>query len=271
MLYLGDEFILFRGVLGDLGSHAHAAPAFIGSLNQTVSIECRGVTKPFQLAYIPAGLVHKPDFGGAISSVMYLRLDSRWALRTKRYFQNDGITEVGSRPFRDAFFADCTDNPASLTDELLSALEQFLPPAMINAPQQDQRVRMMLAKSQLGRGSEARDFDGREQAGMIFKPRSGMGDRTNGRGFSASRLRHVFVAETSVPYRRHVLWTRLEDALVRALSGRNLTQAAHEAGFSDSSHFAHAFRDMFGLPPSVVIASITSFEDGRKLEYRNEQ
>ena len=35
--------------------------------------------------------------------------------------------------------------------------------------------------------------------------------------------------------------------------GQTLTDAALEAGFSDSSHFNHVFRSMLGLKPSDVL------------------
>jgi AraC-like DNA-binding protein len=34
--------------------------------------------------------------------------------------------------------------------------------------------------------------------------------------------------------------------------GRNLTEAAHQAGFSDSPHFSRIFRRTFGLPATTL-------------------
>jgi AraC-like DNA-binding protein len=43
---------------------------------------------------------------------------------------------------------------------------------------------------------------------------------------------------------------------VRALQvyaeGRNLTEAAHAAGFADSAHFSRAFKRNFGLPATTL-------------------
>lgn len=69
---------------------------------------------------------------------------------------------------------------------------------------------------------------------------------------SPSRFQHLFKEETGVPYRRYRLWTRMGAALKALRSGRSLTDAAHEAGFSSSAHFSTAFVEMFGLPPSRV-------------------
>jgi AraC-like DNA-binding protein len=42
---------------------------------------------------------------------------------------------------------------------------------------------------------------------------------------------------------------------MRAIAkGGNLTEAAHSAGFSSSAHLSSAFRQMFGLSPSSLLA-----------------
>jgi len=42
-------------------------------------------------------------------------------------------------------------------------------------------------------------------------------------------------------------------AVTSVLSGMTLTQAAHEAGFSDTAHLSRTFMDMFGVNPSTVL------------------
>ena len=69
-------------------------------------------------------------------------------------------------------------------------------------------------------------------------------------GLSASYFLHRFKEETGSPYRRYRLWIRMGCALRAFRSGRSLTDAAFEAGFSSSAHFSTAFAGMFGMPPS---------------------
>lgn len=69
---------------------------------------------------------------------------------------------------------------------------------------------------------------------------------------SPSRFRHLFVAETGLPFRRHLLWLRLQRALAVALEGRSWTEAAHAANFSDQAHLTRTFRQMFGVAPSAL-------------------
>jgi AraC-like DNA-binding protein len=71
---------------------------------------------------------------------------------------------------------------------------------------------------------------------------------------SPSRFRARFDAELGLPLRRYRLWRKMA-AVMRAIAkGGNLTEAAHSAGFSSSAHLSSAFRQMFGLSPSSLLA-----------------
>ena len=69
---------------------------------------------------------------------------------------------------------------------------------------------------------------------------------------SPSRLRHLFVEQTGLAFKTYVLWLRLVRALQVYAQGRNLTEAAHAAGFADSAHFSRAFKRTFGLPATTL-------------------
>ena len=70
---------------------------------------------------------------------------------------------------------------------------------------------------------------------------------------SPTRLTHLFSAEVGMPFRRYVLWARMERVVAEVQRGRDLTTAAAAAGFADSAHFSRVFRSMFGLTPSVAL------------------
>jgi AraC-like DNA-binding protein len=71
-------------------------------------------------------------------------------------------------------------------------------------------------------------------------------------GLSPSRASHLFVEETGLPFRTYVLWLRLVRAVDVRTAGRTLTEAALEAGFSDSAHLSRTFKRMFGLPAAAL-------------------
>lgn len=78
----------------------------------------------------------------------------------------------------------------------------------------------------------------------------GLSDAVAVSGLSASRLRHLFVEQTGLPFKTYLLWLRLTRAVERFAAGASLTQAAHEAGFADSAHLSRTFRRMFGVAPA---------------------
>ncbi len=69
---------------------------------------------------------------------------------------------------------------------------------------------------------------------------------------SPSRARHLFALDTGLPFKRFVLWQRLERAVELFAAGHSLTAAAHEAGFADSAHLSRTFRKTFGIPASML-------------------
>lgn len=70
---------------------------------------------------------------------------------------------------------------------------------------------------------------------------------------SVPRLVQIFKKQTGVPMRRYRLWHRLYITAVKMASGGNLTEAAINAGFTDSAHFSHTFKAMFGMAPTIIL------------------
>jgi len=71
---------------------------------------------------------------------------------------------------------------------------------------------------------------------------------------SIPRLAQLFKQQTGIPIRRYRLWHRLYLTAHYVGSGKNLTDAAIEAGFTDSSHFVRTFRAMLGMSPSCILS-----------------
>jgi AraC-like DNA-binding protein len=66
-------------------------------------------------------------------------------------------------------------------------------------------------------------------------------------GLSESRFVHLFKCQIGIPVRRYLLWLRMRNAVEQILDGRTFTNAAHQAGFSDSSHLCRTFKQMSGM------------------------
>lgn len=80
---------------------------------------------------------------------------------------------------------------------------------------------------------------------------------------SPSRARHLFAAQTGLPFKTFVLWRRIEKAVALYAAGASLTEAAHEAGFADSAHLSRTFRRNFGLPAAALQVNARFTASGR--------
>lgn len=73
---------------------------------------------------------------------------------------------------------------------------------------------------------------------------------------SVPRLMQLFRQYVGVPIRRYRQWHRLFVTTIAVAQGKSLTEAAMDAGFTDSAHFSHTFRTTLGLKPSDVLSEL---------------
>lgn len=71
---------------------------------------------------------------------------------------------------------------------------------------------------------------------------------------SPSRFRARFDREVGLPFRRYRMWRRMAVVMRTVAGGGNLTDAALAAGFASSAHFSSAFKQVFGLSASSLLA-----------------
>lgn len=71
---------------------------------------------------------------------------------------------------------------------------------------------------------------------------------------SVPGLTKLFKKQTGVPIRRYRQWHRLFVTAVEISKGKNLTDAAIDAGFTDLSHCTHTFNMMLGMKPSYFLS-----------------
>jgi AraC family transcriptional regulator len=128
--------------------------------------------------------------------------------------------------------------------------------AAFDAPRRDDRALIELGRAAVAELAPAGDRDLRPDARVrrmstwatarLDDPVS-LVDAAAHVGLSAGRARHLFVAQTGLPFRTYLLWQRLTRAVELFSGGSSLTDAAHGAGFSDSAHLSRTFRRMFGI------------------------
>ncbi len=77
---------------------------------------------------------------------------------------------------------------------------------------------------------------------------------------SPAYLSELFKSCTGLPIRRFRLWHRLYTTVESIGRGGNLTDAAMESGFNDSSHFIRTFRSMLGMTPTSIFIQTTPLQ-----------
>jgi AraC-like DNA-binding protein len=70
---------------------------------------------------------------------------------------------------------------------------------------------------------------------------------------SESRFAHLFKLQVGIPFRRYILWLRIQKTLLSFLTGNSFTDACYDGGFSDLPHFNRTFKEMFGNTPSAIL------------------
>lgn len=243
VLCVGAGKTLYVGSLDQVGWHLHGAPVFIAGVHGPFRLRlpggdwtaCRG-------AVIPAGVRHALDLAGEPLAVFYPEPDVAGLAALTRLGRGWSEREqilVGEHPAL-ATFRELYDDPASVawSGEALDDLLAFaLGPAA--SPPLDPRL------ARIVRFLEEHPDD-----------LTGASTLARAQGLSVSRFLHIFSGQVGVPFRRYRIWNRVRAAMRLALRGGSLTDAALDAGFSDSAHFARCFRETFGVTPSYVFGKV---------------
>jgi AraC-like DNA-binding protein len=241
-LFLAPGIILYLGRGAAADRHAHHAIQFVWAPGG-LSLQLGGETFDGRAALVPASVEHAFDArGGALALLLVERHGARGAAldaRARRLAGADLAPSLGSLSFPSldapSGVRPADASPAAALAWCDAALDALGVPAT--------------APVALSRASRlAIDY---VEGALGGTPR--LAEAATRSSMSTTRLTHVFSAEVGIPFRRFVLWARLKRAVEATRRGANATEAAVEAGFSDSAHLSRTFRSMFGLPPSMVL------------------
>jgi AraC-like DNA-binding protein len=221
----------------DFHSH-HAIQVTIG-LGGWFKLDTADAVVRGDIVAVAADIEHVFEAEG-LMAFLFIEPESRQGRAiSRRFFNGKGLAAIPPDAMGDfrarivAAHAKSSRDDAALVDlgrKLLTHLS-----ADTTADEPDPRIRKVIAWA----------------AGQIEEP-VGLSDAVATSGLSASRLRHLFVEQTGLPFRTYLLWLRLTRAVESIAGGATLTQAAHQAGFSDSAHLSRTFRRMFGIAPASL-------------------
>ena len=236
-LWVVDAAQARQGETGRADFHAHHAIQISLALGGWFRLDTQDAHVRSEVAAVTADTKHVIDAEG-LTAIVFIEPESEAGRAiTRRLFAERELVAVESVTIGDfrerlaaASAAQDDRTLVALGRELVSALSAG---AAVN--ETDPRIRKVIAWA----------------TEQIDRP-IGLSDALAVGGLSASRLRHLFVEQTGLPFKTYLLWLRLTRAVEVVAGGASLTQAAHEAGFSDSAHFSRTFRRMFGVPPAAL-------------------
>lgn len=226
------------GGFGDAGFHAHHALQLTFGLHGTLALECDGQRIEGPAIAVDADARHRIAADGLLVFVFVEPEGRQGRLLRERLFADGPLARLN------------VETVSAILAPLSATFEADLPPAQVLA-----LAREVL--DALAGEAPADPTDPRVRRVMQFAEDNldlplTLASASAGIYLSPSRLRHLFVEETGLPFRTWLLWLRLVRALQAYSEGRTLTEAAHEAGFSDSAHLSRIFRRTFGLPATTL-------------------
>lgn len=226
------------GAGGGPGHHAHFAIQLTVGLREPIRFRPGriGATRLAPAWLVGSDRPHWMDCGGAAATLFFDPLFSggrRLALRLAGRSVL-ALSDAEAEAVRREMEA-CCRRGWTLPDLRAAAgrIVDAVAPATAQADSLDPRVRMVVRQLM---------SDSSENVGLP--------ELAAGAGLSESRLAHLFRRDVGIPMRQYRLSLRMVAAVTCIARGRSLTEAAHEAGFSDSAHFCRICRRMYGSAPS---------------------
>lgn len=239
---LWEDHGVFAGAAGDAEVHESPAIKICVSTSTPYSLSTDGSewTDEFA-AIIPAGVRHA--IGGRASRMIMILIAPEGELgrRLRKFTEGEQIVSLdGVKNELAEELGPLLDGVAESAAEtrLRNAVGLIAPEADAEDTALDPRVAQSIDWIRTGRDS-----------GILVKDIAAEVD------LSESRFSHLFTEFVRVPVRRYLLWLRLRDALHSLATVKNLTEAAHTAGFADSAHLSRTFRNALGIAPTDLVKS----------------
>lgn len=243
LLYLWNLRTLYIGPLFDVASILPAASSLVVGIDGPFELQVLPNAAPIhtRVALLPAGVPFGADTGDKIVASLYLDPVGR----------DLAVLRQCAKHCTGGIYHDSDDDEALVSLFREIARQQPPPPAVYqllreqvffnfngnaSTPEVDPRIWQAINYIKL---NAMENFSSESLAAAV--------------GMPEPQLRRSFKQATGIPLRRYRRWHRLFITATLMACGKTLTEAALTAGFSDSSHFNHAFREMLGAKPSSLL------------------
>lgn len=244
-LYIWPGRALYVGEAADTAVHAHHAVQVSIALESEFALRGEAAERwhTYEIALVEPDRRHEIDGRGKSLALLYLDPESVEVGQILGGNRKRGDSHRGDGWWRELRpqLGECVGKDCSLKQArgVVDALLRSLAPS-IRSEETRLDPRVVSVIESLRSAPERRILAGEAAAAV---------------GLSSHRFQHLFRDSTGIPFRRYQLWLKLIGAVEAVAGGASLTEAAHTAGFSDSSHLSRTFRQNFGLSPSSISRS----------------
>lgn len=229
-LYDAKNHILIRTGSLQPAQHSHMAAHIIISMDGSIKVQCARAEYLCHGILVPSGISHAVDTqGNAVLVFLY-----------------DCTTEV-AKQIREV---------ACIPEEICKEIVQLYADMESVSDSYYGFEKAVLSRLRIT-GAATNVTDDRIQTAMEFI-RAKSTEKVTCRyvadavHLSQSRFSHLFREQVGMTFAAYLIYQRIMYVYTQMLRGRSITEAALEAGFSSSAHFADVNRRVFGISASTI-------------------
>lgn len=246
-LYLWNSRVMFATNDMQTDFHSHYAATLAISLEKNITIETNLGKEEYRVALVGPNTYHRTISPGVEMLALLIDPETYEYGSISQSVASGEVKRLEVQKFLplihslwSLYYGDLEDNEA--TQLQLNLLRTVYPFEKLNSTM-DPRIEKIAKRIRLEIPNSIR----MKEIGKDFS-------------ISEDRLIRLFKENLGIPLRRYLLWVRILRAVKELKAGKNLTEAAHEAGFSDSAHFSRTFKENFGFIPSLFFGHLKTAE-----------
>ena len=233
-LYEANNHILICTETLQPAEHSHMAAHIIISIDGSMKVQCAGAEYLCHGILVPSGISHAVDTqGNAVLVFLY-----------------DCTTEV-AKQIREV---------ACIPEEICKEIVQLYADMESASDSYYGFEKAVLSRLRIT-GAATNVTDDRIQTAMEFI-RAKATEKVTCRyvadavHLSQSRFSHLFREQVGMTFTAYLIYQRILYVYTQMLQGKSITDAALEAGFSSSAHFADVNRRVFGISASTITRNL---------------
>ena len=232
-IYDANNHILIHAGYADPVEHCHMAAHIIISMNGKICVKSDGTEYICYGIMIPSGIFHMVDtYEKDVIIFLYdCTTDVAKQIQDIQCISKELCNHIAE--WYTTFEQDCTaDTYGRFENNLLTQL------GLVGSSMHAVRDERILSAMKYIRSK--------------FSERISCQDVADAVHLSQGRLSHLFKEQVGMTFAAYLIYQRIMYVYAQTFRGKSITEAALEAGFSSSAHFADANRRVFGISASSI-------------------